>query len=66
MFALDPIGGKIYWIEQTFGLYLAIGLPTQQEFGLMAAILALACLVGTLPALRAYRQSLIDGMTARF
>ena len=60
LFAISP------WIEQTFGLYLAIGLPTQQEFGLMAAILALACLVGTLPALRAYRQSLIDGMTARF
>ena len=32
LFAISP------WIEQTFGLYLAIGLPTRQEFGLMSAI----------------------------
>ena len=59
LFTISPL------IEQGYGLYLAIGLPTPREFSLMFAILAVACLVGTVPALRAYRQSLIDGMTAR-
>ena len=53
------------WIEKSYGLYLAIGLPSLQELALMGAILLIACAVGTLPALRAYRQSLADGMSVR-
>ena len=51
------------WVEQSFGLYLAIGLPTLYEIQLMLAILVIACLVGSIPAMRAYRQSLSDGMS---
>ena len=53
------------WIERSYGLYLAIGLPSLRELTLMVSILLIACLVGTLPALRAYRQSLADGMSVR-
>ena len=51
------------WVEQSFGLYLAIGLPTLYEIQLMLTILVIACLVGSIPAMRAYRQSLSDGMS---
>ena len=53
------------WIERSYGLYLAIGLPSLRELVLMISILLIACLVGTLPALRAYRQSLADGMSVQ-
>ena len=59
LFVVNP------WIEQSYGLYLAIGLPSLYELKLMAAILVIACLVGTIPALRAYRQSLVDGMSVK-
>ncbi len=59
LFAITP------WIERSYGLYLAIEAPSLYEMKLMLAILAIACVVGTLPALRAYRQSLIDGMSVR-
>ena len=59
LFVVNP------WIEQSYGLYLAIGLPSLYELKLMAAILVIACLVGTVPALRAYRQSLVDGMSVK-
>lgn len=53
------------WIERSYGLYLAIGAPSLYELQLMVSILLVACLVGTVPALRAYRQSLVDGMSVR-
>lgn len=53
------------WIEQSYGLYLAIEAPSLYELKLMAAILVVACVVGTIPALRAYRQSLVDGMSVQ-
>ena len=53
------------WIEQTYGLYLAIEAPSLYELKLLGAILVIACVVGTVPALRAYRQSLADGMSVQ-
>ena len=53
------------WVERSYGLYLSIGAPSLYELKLMASILLIACLVGTVPALRAYRQSLVDGMSVR-
>ncbi|MBI3897837.1 MAG: ABC transporter permease [Gammaproteobacteria bacterium] len=49
-------------IQSYFGIYLDIGLPTTYELGLLAAVLLAGMLAGLLPALRAYRQSLADGM----
>ena len=57
LFVINP------WIEQSYGLYLAIGAPSLYELKLMGSILVIACVVGTVPALRAYRQSLVDGMS---
>jgi len=59
LFAINP------WIEQSFGLYLAIEAPSLYELKLMGLILVIACVVGTVPALRAYRQSLVDGMSVQ-
>ncbi len=59
LFAINP------WIEKSYGLYLAIEAPSLYELKLMGAILIVACVVGTVPALRAYRQSLVDGMSVQ-
>jgi putative ABC transport system permease protein len=53
------------WIEQSYGLFLAIEAPSLYELKLMGLILVIACVVGTVPALRAYRQSLADGMSVQ-
>jgi putative ABC transport system permease protein len=53
------------WIEQSYGLYLAIDAPSLYELKLLGSILVIACVVGTAPALRAYRQSLADGMSVQ-
>lgn len=59
LFAINPL------IEQSYGLYLAIKMPSLYELKLMSSILLIACLVGTVPALRAYRQTLVDGMSVQ-
>jgi len=59
LFLINP------WIAQSFGLYVAIDAPSLYELKLMGSILIIACVVGTVPALRAYRQSLIDGMSVQ-
>jgi len=59
LFAINP------WIEQSYGLYLAIEAPSLYELKMMGSILVIACVVGTIPALRAYRQSLVDGMSVQ-
>ena len=53
------------WIERSYGLFLAIEAPSLYELKLMGLILVIACVVGTVPALRAYRQSLADGMSVQ-
>ncbi|GAA4652192.1 ABC transporter permease [Kistimonas scapharcae] len=47
------------------GLHLTISLPGLFELGLMIAIITAALLLGLFPALRAYRNSLADGLTIR-
>ena len=53
------------YVDRTYGLQLAIDPPTQREWLTLAAIVAAGFLAGLLPALRAYRLSLADGMTVR-
>ena len=53
------------YVDRTYGLQLAIDPPTQREVLTLAAIVAAGFLAGLLPALRAYRLSLADGMTVR-
>jgi len=57
--ALRPV------IDARFGLYLAIDPPGADELARLAAVVAAGLLAGIVPAWRAYRLSLADGMTVR-
>jgi putative ABC transport system permease protein len=52
-------------IDARFGLYLAIDPPQLNEVLTLGAIVAAGCIAGLLPAWRAYRLSLADGMTVK-
>jgi|TARA_B100001758_G_C18407662_1_gene613252 putative ABC transport system permease protein len=53
------------FIENLTGLYLDITLPKWNEIILMVTIMGAAVLAGIIPALRAYRTSLSDGLMIR-
>ena len=50
-------------IDARFGLYLDLAPPDAGELITLAVIIAAGCLAGLVPALRAYRLSLVDGMS---
>jgi len=52
-------------LQAAYGLYLPLAPPSAYEWSLLAAILAVALLMGGVPAWRAYRQSLADGLSIR-
>jgi putative ABC transport system permease protein len=52
-------------IDARFGLWLEIAPPTSGEFAMLASVVLAGLLAGLLPAWRAYRLSLSDGMTVR-
>jgi putative ABC transport system permease protein len=52
-------------VQASYGLYLPLNPPTSYEWRLLGAILAAALLMGCVPAWRAYRQSLADGLSIR-
>ncbi|HSK18361.1 MAG TPA: ABC transporter permease [Longimicrobiales bacterium] len=53
------------FIESNFGLYLPIQAPTRTAYLYLVAVIAASFLIGVVPALRAYRNSLADGLTVR-
>ena len=53
------------WLRTQYGLDLPLAAPSLYEWQLLGAILAAALLMGVIPALRAYRQSLSDGLSIR-
>ncbi len=53
-------------IGERFGIYITIGLPGTFEAVIVGAILLAALVTGLVPAWRAYRNALADGMTIRF
>ena len=53
------------FIESNFGLYLPIQAPTRTAYLYLVAVVAASFLIGVVPALRAYRNSLADGLTVR-
>jgi putative ABC transport system permease protein len=53
------------YVDATYGLNLPIEPPARPEVTTLAFIGLAGCLAGLLPALRAYRLSLADGMTVR-
>lgn len=53
------------YIDAAYGLHLAIELPSRTELLMLGGIFMAGIVAGLLPALRAYRMSLADGMTVR-
>ena len=52
-------------IDAEFGLWLPSKAPTLNEFLVLAAVIIASIIASVLPALRAYRLSLADGMLVR-
>ena len=53
------------YVDRVYGLRLTINPPTADEWIKLAAIVCAGFVAALLPALRAYRMSLADGMTIR-
>ena len=60
------VGFAALFIQERFGLSLALTLPTSADVQILLAIGLAGLLAGTLPALQAYRKSLADGLSQRF
>ena len=52
-------------IESKLGLFVPVTVPAGSQWLLLGGIVAVGFLVGMIPAWRAYRYSLADGMTLR-
>jgi putative ABC transport system permease protein len=52
-------------VDASFGLWLPIDAPSLREVWVMLGVVAAGVIVSLLPALRAYRLSLADGMMVR-
>lgn len=52
-------------LQSHYGLFLPLAVPGAYEWSLLGGILAAGLLIGCLPAWRAYRQSLADGLSIR-
>jgi putative ABC transport system permease protein len=52
-------------MQNQFGISLALGAPSITEAGLLCAVILAGFLVGVIPSYRAYRLSLIDGLSVR-
>ncbi|MCY1545489.1 FtsX-like permease family protein [compost metagenome] len=53
------------YIQGSYGIDLPLAAPTTYEWTLLAGILIAGLLMGCVPAWRAYRQSLADGLSVR-
>lgn len=52
-------------LAQRFGIYVPVALPSGYDLGILGAILASALAMGLVPAARAYRRTLSDGLQIR-
>ena len=52
-------------LDASFGLWLPIDAPTLRELWVIAAVIIASAIVSLVPALRAYRMSLADGMMVK-
>jgi len=52
-------------VDSAFGLWLPIEAPTIREVWVLLAVVVAGAIVSTVPALRAYRMSLADGMMVK-
>ncbi|MGY4531606.1 putative ABC transport system permease protein [Pseudomonas sp. TE3786] len=59
------IAGAQSFVQANYGIFLPLALPSAYEWALLGGILGAALLMGAIPAWRAYRQSLADGLSIR-
>ena len=52
-------------LDSAFGLWLPIDVPTMREVWVMLAVICAGAIVSLLPAFRAYRMSVADGMMVK-
>ncbi|MGB0504617.1 MAG: ABC transporter permease [Pikeienuella sp.] len=52
-------------VDSAFGLWLPINAPNMKEFWVIAIVIGASAIVSLVPALRAYRMSLADGMMVK-
>ncbi|MCZ4352816.1 ABC transporter permease [Roseovarius aestuarii] len=53
------------WVDSAFGIWLPIEAPSIRELWVVTGVVGAAALASLLPALRAYRLSLADGMMVK-
>jgi putative ABC transport system permease protein len=53
------------WLESRLGLFIVVGWPSPYEATLIGIVAGSGLLIGLLPAYRAYRMSLADGLAMR-
>ena len=53
------------FIDAAFGLWLPVEAPTMREFWVLLGVVGAGAMVSMVPAYRAYRMSLADGMMVR-
>jgi putative ABC transport system permease protein len=53
------------WLEAKYGLVLALGWPAPLEWAMLGGVVVAGAIIGLIPAWRAYRLSLADGLTVR-
>lgn len=52
-------------LEHRYGLFVGLGPPTAGDAMILAGVVLAGCVAGLVPAWRAYRNSLADGLTIR-
>ena len=65
MLAYGLLLGLGPWVQSRFGLALHPGWPARTDITIIAAVLAAALMLSMVPAWRAYRSTLNDGLQAR-
>ncbi|TKE97906.1 FtsX-like permease family protein [Vibrio kanaloae] len=63
LFALIAVVAPI--VQQSYGINISISAITSHEWKLIMLVQTAGVIIGFIPAFRAYRQSLADGMTIR-
>jgi putative ABC transport system permease protein len=53
------------WIAEQFGLQMPLGIPTTEEWLYLMGLVLFGGVLGFLPAWRAYRNSLVDGLAPK-
>lgn len=54
------------WIQSSFGIVVELGTISPEEWQRMGIVLAASFVISCIPAWRAYRNSLADGLSMRF